>query len=529
MAKEITFSDDARAKMFVGIKALADAVRITMGPKGRNVILEKGYGSPLITNDGVTIAREIELADKLENMGAQLIKEVANKTNDIAGDGTSTSTLLAYAMIKEGLKVIAAGANPMVIKHGIEKAVEKVVEELEKNTKKITTHDELVQIATISAQNAEVGELIADVMREVTTDGVITVQEGKTFGLEKKVVKGMQFDNGYISPYMMTDKLTSEAVYENTPILITDKKISSLKEILPLLEKLANSGEKQLVIIADEVEGEALNTLILNKVRGGFNTLAVRSPSFGEHRKETLEDIAILTGATFISEESGVALESLELDHLGSASKVVSTKEKTMIIEGHGSKDLLQERIDEIQEHIKNSTNGYDKDKLKERYAKLVGGVGIIGVGAATEVEMKDKKLRIEDALSATRAAVEEGIVAGGGTALLKCIHVLEKLKLSDHDAQTGVDIVRNALTYPAKQIAENAGKDGGVIISDVLRKKDVNVGYDASKDEITDLVIRGIIDPKKVTRSALQYAASVAAMFLTTEASVVNIITDTK
>lgn len=521
MAKDITFSDEARNKMFIGVQKIADAVRVTMGPKGRNVVIEKGYGSPLITNDGVTIAREVHLKNKLENVGASLIKEAATKTNDSAGDGTTSSTVLAYAIIKEGMKVIAAGANPMVLKNGIETAVEKVVEELEKNAKKITTHEELVQVASISAQSNEVGELIADVMREVTTDGVITVQEGKTFALEKKIVKGMQFDHGYVSPYMITNKSTNESVYEESLLLVTDKTISSLPEILPLLEKLAKSGEKQLVIIAEEIEGEALNTLILNRIRGGFNTLAIKAPGFGDHKKELLEDICILTGATFISDESGIDLKSVEKEHLGGAQKIVSTKEKTMVIDGYGDKELLQERIDQIQEHIKEAKNGYDKEKLKERYAKLAGGVGIIGVGATTEVEMQDKKLRIEDALAATRAAVEEGIVAGGGTALLKCIKVLDALKMDEHDAQVGVDIVRNALMYPARQIAENAGKDGGVIISDVMRKKDINVGYNASTDEITDLVAGGIIDPKKVTRCSLQYAASVAAMFLTTEASI--------
>ncbi|MFN7160426.1 MAG: chaperonin GroEL [Candidatus Gracilibacteria bacterium] len=524
MAKQIIFSDDARAKMFAGVKALADAVRVTMGPKGRNVVIEKSYGAPLITNDGVTIAKEIELEDKMENMGAQLVKEVATKTNDVAGDGTTTATVLAYAMIKEGLKVVAAGANPMIIKHGIEIAVSKVIEELEKNTKKITTHEELAQVATISAQNAEVGNLLADIMREVSTDGVITVQEGKTFGLEKKIVKGMQFDNGYSSPYMVTDNSRMEAVYENADILITDKKISSIQEILPLLEKLAQNGQKQLVIIAEDVEGEALTTLILNKLRGGFSTLAIKAPGFGDRRKEMLQDIAAVTGATVISEEVGLKLETAELEHLGHAKKVLSTKDKTVIVEGEGSREAIDKRINTIRAQIEHTSSEFDKDKLKERFAKLAGGVGIIEVGAATEVEMREKKHRIEDALSATRAAEEEGIVAGGGAALLKTAHVLDVLKLNDPEAQVGVDIVRRALEYPARQIAENAGKDGSVIVNQIINDKDVNRGYDALKDEYDNLFERGIIDPMKVTRSALQNAASIAAMFLTTEAGIIEL-----
>lgn len=524
MAKQIVFSDEARAKMFAGVKALADAVRVTMGPKGRNVVIEKSYGAPLITNDGVSIAKEIELEDKLENMGAQLVKEVATKTNDVAGDGTTTATVLAYAMIKEGLRVVAAGANPMVIKNGIEIAVSKVVEELAKNAKEITTQEEIAQVATISAQSPEVGKLLAEVMDLVGKDGVITVQEGKTFGLEKKVVEGMQFDNGYSSPYMVTDNSRMEAVYENAKILITDKKITSIQEILPLLEKLAQSGQKQLVIIAEDVEGEALTTLILNKLRGGFSTLAIKAPGFGDRRKEMLRDIAAVTGGTVISEEVGLKLDSAELVHLGEAKKILATKDKTMIVEGRGSHEAIESRIDTIKAQMEHTASEFDKEKLLERLAKLAGGVAIIEVGAATEVELKEKKHRIEDALSATRAAVEEGIVAGGGTALLKAAHVLDTLKLEDHDAQVGVDLVRRALEYPAKQIAENAGKEGSVIVDKILLEKNVNVGYDAAKDEIVDLFQRGIIDPKKVTRSALQNAASIAAMFLTTEASVVEL-----
>lgn len=524
MAKQITFSDQARAKMFAGVEILADAVRVTMGPKGRNAVIEKSYGAPLITNDGVSIAKEIELEDKLENMGAQLVKEVATKTNDIAGDGTTTATVLAHAIIKEGLRNVAAGANPMVIKYGIETAVEKVVEELAKNAKQITTQEEIAQVATISAQNEEVGKLIAEIMDLVGKDGVITVEEGKTFGLEKRVVEGMQFDNGYISPYMITDSASMEAVYESVKLLITDKKISSIQDILPLLEKLAQSGVKQLVILAEDLDGEALTTLVLNKLRGGFSTLAIKAPGFGDRRKEMLKDIAALTGGTLISEEVGLKLESAELHHLGEARRVVSSKDHTMIIEGKGSREAIEDRIYTIKAQMEHSSSNFDKEKLLERLAKLAGGVAIIEVGAATEVELKEKKHRIEDALSATRAAVEEGVVAGGGTALLKASRVLETLKMEDHDAQVGVDIVRRALEYPARQIATNAGKEGSVIVEKIMKEMDVNMGYDAAKDEMGDLFKKGIIDPKKVTRSALQNAASIAAMFLTTEAAVVDL-----
>lgn len=524
MAKQVTFFDEVRTKMLQGIQTLADAVRVTMGPKGRNVILEKSYGAPTITNDGVTIAKEIELEDKLENMGAQLVKEVATKTNDVAGDGTTTATVLAHAIIKEGLRNVAAGANPMVMKSGIEKAVEAVVAELEKNTKAITSKEEIAQVATISAQNPEVGSLIAEVMDLVGKDGVITVEEGKTFGLSKRVVEGMQFDNGYIAPYMVTDTSRMEAVYDNIHILVTDKKVSSIQELLPLLEQLAQSGVKNLAIIAEDIDGEALATLILNKIRGTFNTLAIKAPGFGDRRKEMLQDIAAITGATVISEEVGLKLDTAELMHLGQAGKIVATKDSTTIVEGKGSKDAIESRISTIKVQLEHSTSEFDKEKLQERLAKLSGGVAVIEVGAATEVELKEKKHRIEDALSATRAAVEEGIVAGGGTALLKATRALDPIAMEDKDAQVGVDIVRRALEYPARQIAFNAGVEGSVIVEKVMAEKDVNMGYDAAADKMTDLITAGIVDPKKVTRSALQNAASVAAMFLTTEAAVTDL-----
>lgn len=524
MAKKVHFSDEAIAKMLAGVEVLANAVRVTMGPKGRNVVIQKPYGAPVITNDGVTIAKEIELEDPLENIGAQLVKEVATKTNDIAGDGTTTATVLAHAMIKEGLRVVAAGANPMVIKSGIEKAVSAVIEELTRNAKQVTSKEEIAQVATISAQNPEVGNLIAEVMDLVGKDGVITVEEGQTFGLSKRVVEGMQFDNGYIAPYMVTDTTRMEAEYANVGILITDKKISSVQELLPLLEKIAASGQKQLVIIAEDIEGEALTTLILNKIRGTFHTLAIKAPGFGDRRKEMLRDIAALTGGTVVSEEVGLKLENAELEHLGMAGKVISGKDYTTIVEGKGSKDAIENRIHMIKAQMDNTSSEFDKEKLMERLAKMAGGVAIIEVGAATEVELKEKKHRIEDALSATRAAVEEGIVAGGGTALLKATKVLDNLKGSTHEEQVGIDIVRRALEYPTRQIAFNAGKEGSVIVEKVLNEASLSVGYDAATDEMKDLIQAGIVDPKKVTRSALQNAASVAAMFLTTEAAVVDI-----
>ncbi len=524
MAKQIQFGDAARQRMMNGVKKLADAVRITMGPKGRNVVLDKKYGAPLITNDGVTIAKEIELDDKYENMGVQLVKEVATKTNDVAGDGTTTATVLAYALISEGLRNLAAGANPIALKRGIDKAVKKVVEELDNVKKDISTQEEIAQVATISAQDPEVGRLISEVMEAVGKDGVITVEESQTFGLDKEVVEGMQFDNGYISPYMVTDSSRMEAVYENAKILITDKKLSSVQSILPLLEKMAQSGRKELVILAEDVDGEALATMVLNKLRGTFSMLAIKAPAFGDRRKEILKDIAALTGATVISEEIGLTLENAEPEHLGEARKVVASKDHTIIVEGKGSEKEIDARIAEIKVTLDHTKSDFDKEKLMERLAKLSGGVGIIKVGAATEVELKEKKHRIEDALSATRAAVEEGIVAGGGTALLQASKVLAHAgKGSGDDEITGMHIVYRALQAPVFQIAENAGKEGPVVV-DMVRNAKEGHGYDAEKGEMVDMIQMGIVDPKKVTRSALQNAASLAGIFLTTEAAITDL-----
>jgi chaperonin GroEL len=522
MAKQVLFGDLARERMVAGVAKLADAVRITMGPKGRNVVLDKKYGSPIITNDGVTIAKEIDLKDPYENMGAQLVKEVATKTNDVAGDGTTTATVLAYAMIREGLRNLAAGANPIALKKGIDKAVKKIVEELENVKKNISAKDEVAQVATISAQDPEVGKLISEVMEMVGNDGVITVEESQTFGLDKEVVEGMQFDNGYISPYMVTDPSRMEAVYENAKIFITDKKISSVQSLLPLLEKVAQSGHKELVIIAEDVDGEALATMVVNKLRGTFSMLAVKAPAFGDRRKEILKDIAAVTGGTVISEEIGLTLENADLNHLGEARKVIATKDSTTIIEGKGNQKEIDARVAQLKVTLDNTTSDFDKEKLMERLAKLSGGVGVIKVGAATEVELKEKKHRIEDALSATRAAVEEGIVSGGGTALLQASKILEAVKGSDDEA-TGMHIVYKALRSPVFQIAENAGKEGAVIVDMVYNAK-TGMGYDAEEGQMVDMMKAGIVDPKKVTRSALQNAASLAGIFLTMEAGVSEI-----
>jgi len=523
MVKQIVYGDDARQKMFKGVQQLAKAVVATLGPKGRNVVIDKSYGSPTVTKDGVTVAKEIELEDKFENMGAQMVKEVASKTNDVAGDGTTTATLLAEAIIKEGIRVISSGINAMELKKGIDKAVEIVNAELEKNAKKITTREEMKQVATISANgDEEVGEKIASVMDKVGKDGVITVEESQTFGIDEEYVEGMKFDNGYISPYMVTDTSRMEAVFENPKILITDKKISSIHDILPLLEKMAQAGQKNLVIIAEDLDGEALATLVVNKLRGTFITLAVKAPGFGDRRKEMLKDIAALTGGTVISEELGLKLEHASLEHLGEARKVIADKENTIIVDGKGKKADVEARINEIKATLEKTTSDFDKEKLQERLAKLSGGVAVIKVGAASEVEMKERKHRIEDALSATRAAVEEGVVAGGGAALLKAIDALSKIRGLSEDAKVGVDIVKRAIEYPAKRIAENAGFEGSVIVANILAKKDdINYGFDASTGEYVDMVKAGIIDPKKVTRSALQNAASVAGMFLTMEAAI--------
>jgi len=523
MAKQIHFGSEARQKIIAGVNALADAVRITLGPKGRNVVIDKKYGAPMITNDGVTIAKEIDLKDPFENMGAQLVKEVATKTNDVAGDGTTTATVLAAAMIAEGYRNVTAGANPMQLKKGIDYAVEKICAELDRVKLEIgDSKEKVAQVATISAQDENVGKLIADIMEMVGHDGVITVEESQTMGLDKEVVKGMHFDNGYISPYMVTDPARMEAVYEDVKILITDKKLSSIQELLPLIEKLVQAGRKELVVIAEDVEGEALATFVLNKLRGIFNVLAIKAPAYGDRRKEMLKDIAALTGGRVITEELGLKLENVELSDLGEARKVIAEKERTVIVEGKGKKKDVDARLAEIDVLLAKSTSDFDKEKLIERRAKLAGGVGVIKVGAATEVELKEKKHRIEDAVSATKAAVQEGIVPGGGVALIQAGHVLEDFKGSQ-DEVTGVQIVKRALSYPLYQIAENAGKDGAVIVHKVNEQKP-GFGYDAAKDQFVDMVKAGIIDPKMVTRSALQNAASIAGIFLTTEAAITDI-----
>lgn len=520
-AKQIMFSDEARQKLFSGVQQLADAVRITMGPKGRNVILEKSYGSPTITNDGVTIAKEIELKDKFENMGAQLVKEVATKTNDKAGDGTTTATVLAHALIAEGLRNVTAGANPMELKRGMDHALQLVIEELAKNSKEISTKEEIAQVATISAQNPEVGNLIAEIMEMVGKDGVITIEDSNTTGIEKEVVEGMQFDNGYISPYMVSDASRMEAVVEEAHILITDKKISSIQEIVPILEQVAQSGKKDLVIIAEDVDGEALATLVFNKLKGAFNVVAVKAPAFGDRRKEMLKDIAILTGGEVISSEVGLKLEDATIEQLGQARKVVVSNENTIIVDGKGDKAHVQKRVDEIEATFMNTTSEFDREKLMERKAKLIGGVGVIKVGAATEVELKEKKHRIEDALSATRAAVQEGIVPGGGTALLQSAHILENIE-GDTDFITGVNIVHRALKSPLVQIAENAGVEGAVVV-DKVSNADKGIGYNAATGQYVDMLKEGIVDPKMVTRSALENAVSIASIFLTMEGAIVE------
>lgn len=522
MAKQLLFSEKARQGLKRGVDILADAVKITLGPKGRNVVLDKGFGAPTITNDGVTIAKEIELEEKFENMGTQLVKEVATKTNDVAGDGTTTATLLAQSLIDEGLKNVAAGANPLGLKRGLEKATELVVGELKREAKQISDKEEVAQVATISAQDSEVGNFIAEIMDEVGKDGVITVEESQTLGLDKEIVEGMQFDRGYISAYMITNTDRMEAVFENPKILITDYKISAVADILPLLEKMSQQGKKDLIIIAEDVEGEALATMVVNKLRGTFNTLAVKAPGFGDRRKEMLADIAILTGGTVISEETGMKLDATEVDMLGEARKVVADKDNTTIIEGKGSEKEIKDRIAQIKKELEASTSDFDKEKLQERLAKLSGGVGVIKVGAATEVELQEKKHRIEDALSATKAAIEEGIVAGGGTALLDAIPALDSLEVSGEE-ETAVRILKRALEEPIRQISANAGREGSVVVDEV-RKRDKDVGYDAEKHEYTNMIEAGIIDPLKVTRSALQNAVSVAAMLLTTEVAVTDL-----
>lgn len=520
MAKEIKFSEDARRAMLRGVDALANAVKVTLGPKGRNVVLEKKFGSPLITNDGVSIAKEIELEDAFENMGAQLVKEVATKTNDVAGDGTTTATVLAQAMIREGLKNVTAGANPMVIRKGIEKAVKAAVEELKVISKPIEGKQSIAQVASISSADDEVGQLIAEAMEKVGNDGVITVEESKGFVTELEVVEGMQFDRGYVSPYMITDTDKMEAVLDNPYILITDKKIASIQEILPVLEKVVQSG-KQLLIIAEDVEGEAQATLVVNKLRGTFTCVAVKAPGFGDRRKAMLQDIAALTGGQVITEELGLELKSTGVESLGSARQVRITKETTIIVDGSGNSSDIVARVNQIRAQLEETTSDFDREKLQERLAKLSGGVAVIKVGAATETELKERKLRIEDALNSTRAAVEEGIVSGGGTALINVYKAVAAVK-AEGDEQTGVNIVLRSLEEPLRTIAANAGQEGSVIV-ERLKNEPIGVGYNAATGAWVNMFEAGIVDPAKVTRSALQNAASVAAMFLTTEAVVAD------
>lgn len=522
MAKQIIFNEAARQAIKRGVDQLANAVKVTLGPKGRNVILDKGYGSPTITKDGVSVAKDIELPDKFENIGAELVKEVASKTNDVAGDGTTTATILTQAIVAEGLKNVTAGSSPLMIKTGIEKGVLAIVEELKNISKPVKSSQEVAQVASISANDPAIGKVIAEAMESVGKDGVITVEESQSFGIEKEVVEGMQFDKGYVSPYMVTNSERMEAEYEDPYILITDKKISSIQDILPLLEKLAQMGKKELVVICEDVDGEALATLVVNKLRGTFNTLAVKAPGFGDRRKSMLEDIAVLTGGKVISEEVGLKLETTDIGMLGRARKVKASKENTTIVEGKGDESLIKDRVNQIKKEIENSDSDFDKEKLQERLAKMSGGVAVIKVGAATEVEMKEKKHRIEDALAATKAASEEGIVVGGGVALLRALPALDRVKVTDEE-RIGINILRKALEAPAKMIAENAGKDGSVIVEEI-KKLEGNFGYNAYSDKFEDLVEAGIIDPTKVTRSALENAASVAGLFITTEAIVTDI-----
>lgn len=528
MAKDIKFSENARHSLLKGVDKLADTVKTTLGPKGRNVVLEKSYGAPDITNDGVTIAKSIDLEDHFENMGAKLVSEAAQKTNDIAGDGTTTATVLTQAIVREGMKNVTAGANPVGIRRGIETATKAAVDELHKISHKVSTKDEIAQVASVSSASTEVGNLIADAMEKVGHDGVITIEESKGIDTELSVVEGMQFDRGYLSQYMVTDNDKMEADLDNPYILITDKKISNIQDILPLLQEIVQQG-KSLLIIADDVDGEALPTLVLNKIRGTFNVVAVKAPGFGDRRKAMLEDIAILTGGTVISSDLGLELKDTKIDQLGKAGKVTVTKDSTTIVEGAGSKDAISERVDQIKKQIADTTSDFDREKLQERLAKLAGGVAVIKVGAATETELKERKYRIEDALNATRAAVEEGYVAGGGTALVDVMKSIQgNVKGDNQDAQTGVNIVMKALGAPVRQIAENAGKDGAVIL-DHLEHEDPEIGYNAATDKWENMVKAGIIDPTKVTRSALQNAASIAALLLTTEAVVADAPEDDK
>lgn len=528
MAKQLIFSDDARRRLKNGVDAVAEAVITTLGPKGRNVALDRKFGAPTITHDGVTVAKEVELEDPFENMGAQLLKEAATKTNDIAGDGTTTSTVLAHAIVTSGMKNLAAGANPMLLKRGIEAATKAVANKITKDAIPVKTKEDIANVASVSAQDREIGELIAEVFDKVGNDGVITVEDSQGLQFETDYVEGMQFDRGYLSPYFVTSPETMEAEIENAHILIYDKKISSAQDMVPLLEKLVQTGKRDLVVIAEDIDGEALATLVLNKLRGMINVLAIKAPGFGDRRKAMLQDIAVLTGASVISEETGRKLETAEIEDLGQADKVTSTKDDTTLVGGKGDSKAIQGRVDQIRVEIDNSTSDYDREKLNERLAKLSGGVAVIKVGAATETELKEKKHRVEDAVSATRAAIEEGIVPGGGVALLNAISALSKLKMDSADAQVGVAIVKNSLDVPMRRISENAGQDGSVIVDNVRRmqaeKKSTNIGYDVLAEDYLDMVEAGWIDPAKVTRGALENAASIAAMILTTECLITDL-----
>lgn len=523
MAKQILYSEDARKKLKAGVDTVANAVKVTLGPKGRNVVLDEGFGSPTITNDGVTIAKKIEVEDKVENIGAEIIKEVSAKSEKSGGDGTTTATVLAQAVIGEGLKNVTAGANPLALRRGLEKASERVVEFLKGMAKPVSTQEEMAQVATISAEDKELGTLIAEVMTEVGKDGVVTVEESQTFGIQKDIVKGLQFDRGYISPYMVTNAERMEAVMEDAYILITDKKISSVQDILPTLEAIAKTGKKELVIIAEDLEGDALATLVVNKLRGIFSTLAIKAPGFGDRKKEMLEDIATVTGAQVISEEVGLKLENIQLDQLGSARRIVATKENTTIVEGKGDTEKIADRVRQIKAVMQETTSDFDKEKLQERLAKLSGGVAVIKVGAATEVEQKARQHKTEDALAATKAAVEEGIVPGGGVALLRAGKDLASFELSDPEEQLAVKILRRALEEPIRQIADNAGKDGSVVAAEVA-KGEGNFGYNAATGEFEDLVASGVVDPTKVVRVAVENSVSAASMLLTTEVVVADL-----
>lgn len=522
MSKIISYSEEARKKLKIGVDKLADSVKTTIGPKGRNVIIDKGYGSPVITNDGVTIAKEVELEDKIENLGAEIVKDVASKANDAAGDGTTTATLLARAIFSEGLKNVTAGANPLAIKRGIEKGTKGIVEELGRMSRPVSEKSEIAQVATISAEDPEMGNMIAEVINEVGKDGAVTIEESQTFGLQKEIVKGLQFDRGYVSPYMITNADKMEAELEDPYILITDKKISSIQEIVPILEKIAKTGKKELVIVAEDVDGDALATLVVNKLRGVLNVLAVKAPGFGDSKKEMLQDIAIVCGGQVIAEEIGMKLEDVELEALGSARRVVSTKDNTTFVEGRGEKENIEARVAQLKKIMENTDSEYDKEKIQERIAKLSGGVAVIKVGALSEVEQKARQHKAEDALAATRAAIEEGVVPGGGVALIRAINVLDKIEALEDDEKTGLKILRRAVEAPLRQIAENAAVDGSVVVQKV-KEGEGSFGFNASSMEYEDLVKVGIIDPKKVVRVALENAASAAAMLLTTECAITD------